>query len=1789
MATDHNFKVKNGLSVGNTEIIDSLGNIGAGGAADSSYDLKVHGLARFEGVANFTNNLQVGGLTVITSARNMQNIGNLNIGGYYAMDGVTIIDTSKNLTNIGTISSGAITSSGSLDVVNSSADSLIRIAHGAANTYDALLQFSGSASDITTEGAELWYDNGVGDFHIATTYNSADAAIRFHTRTAASKSTSNERFTITGDGNLQVADGKTLTLFNSSATSGGSVHLPRAGGITFYGNSDYHHGIVSRNVSGTSQDDIRINSYADVVINLDSNNNNSADADLIIGRHGSGTGTVSQLHRISGEQGTSSSYIGSNATYSRPLLEITTSATPTQIKITTNILYSGSGASTHAHSVTIRGFQYGSAQMADLQIGWHVYNNEFYNRTVVSSGSWAPTVTLAVENNKVVIHLASPGYWPKLYVESMYNAYGGSGQAIGWSWADAAISADANTPNQTVPYKSDFGNGVKIDSSGNFKVGSTTVINSNRRLTPAGIQMSADTGLYATNATLSYYSASNAVYLNGAGPSGWLRLNAAGSENDTNAINIFGSTAGANITFKTAGTQRMNIDSSGNLRWGSANTVILDASRNLSNIGTISSGEITSSGIAKFQRDVRSAGQVRATGWWNDAASTDYNGFAFEIGVSGGSAFALAYNRNTSTYGSMQFNANDFTFNNNIKMNGGYSFYMGTTSRFSSDNNGGFGINYGTTAGTATASLSIYNNTTATSQLFRDGSATFSGNVIVGNSANISMDANGNGQFEVEGSGYRGAIALDGNNMNIYHNSASRGITLGVNEQARLTINSSGNATFSGALYVNGGTTLYSGLDMYSTGSNNAYAHADARDSGNGARLHLFNRSNVHGYAAYYENWYDGSNYHSIGADGGRWKLSSGLDLSGTAKLTPSGYVNAPTGHAALNIGRAGTGETRAIDLWGSWSTGESKSITANYSTGVNDIVGQINFVHQPTANSSGSSIRFGKLYHGSTGTTYTMELHSESTTLSYLSMNSGMVQLGQDSTYSSSYGVIGFGGRTNGYNRIFGRTSTDDGLFLAAATGRKVFVRSNGNAGDDLTLGQDDSYTSYSAIGFGSQVQNGYNRVFGHKGTGDGLYLTSATGRGMYFRVNGSGSNSWQIRSDGSLAIGGSSGTVIMDQSRNLDNVATAHITGFTHIGNATAAGYATDDGSWGSRLNVSSTVHSKIEVSQEANSMRSHWYAHTGQDSIKFGTSTNHDVEIQRSGTTYLELRSDRVAVTGRLATESSSAAFDGVTIGSSTQSNYSNMVWYSNSGNAQIWKNGASGTNWSGARALNIYNSNGIIGFHPSATEEVVKIDSDGLHVNKSGDYISVPATSTRQKISLYGKSDPTYAIGMQSSVTFGGLNDWAMTFQFNNEDDRGFWWGDSVQDQSQGAMALTTNGKLTVANSIRVGYGESDTTTPGAAYDLDINGHGQVLGRFYAQDGLLKTNRRITTAQSVPIGHFSEGDQVFALDTTWTDEELRSYFNSNNVSWNADSTAPGGYAVYINGNVNVGGAYNSGFPYIPVDQDDLFYMECWIKNAGSGQTHYMGSNEYNQSFSSLGGHPGSYGYWTMSNTNPGTSWTKVTGYIGGFSAGTVGTFENGTKYWTPMALFNYGAGSGTRACYISGWKVIRVRHSGNRFFSGNLTLGSGSSTGVLKLKTYNDAASEYHVYNYNDDTFRINYNGSGGDEMIMNSSGSVTFSGNVTAYSDERLKSNVETLDGSKVLEMRGVSFIKDGEAGSGVIAQELEKVAPELVSEIGDFKSVSYGNLTGYLIEAIKEQQQKIEKLEELVEKLISEK
>ena len=99
------------------------------------------------------------------------------------------------------------------------------------------------------------------------------------------------------------------------------------------------------------------------------------------------------------------------------------------------------------------------------------------------------------------------------------------------------------------------------------------------------------------------------------------------------------------------------------------------------------------------------------------------------------------------------------------------------------------------------------------------------------------------------------------------------------------------------------------------------------------------------------------------------------------------------------------------------------------------------------------------------------------------------------------------------------------------------------------------------------------------------------------------------------------------------------------------------------------------------------------------------------------------------------------------------------------------------------------------------------------------------------------------------------------------------------------------------------------------------------------------------------------------------------------------------------------------------------------------------------------------------------------------------------------------------------------------------------------------------------------------------GTIRASADVIAFSDARVKTDVITIENAldKVKALRGVTYIRvdteDKSRKMGVIAQETEKVLPEVVQQDDNGRySVAYGNIVGVLIEAIKEQQLQIEEL-----------
>jgi hypothetical protein len=108
------------------------------------------------------------------------------------------------------------------------------------------------------------------------------------------------------------------------------------------------------------------------------------------------------------------------------------------------------------------------------------------------------------------------------------------------------------------------------------------------------------------------------------------------------------------------------------------------------------------------------------------------------------------------------------------------------------------------------------------------------------------------------------------------------------------------------------------------------------------------------------------------------------------------------------------------------------------------------------------------------------------------------------------------------------------------------------------------------------------------------------------------------------------------------------------------------------------------------------------------------------------------------------------------------------------------------------------------------------------------------------------------------------------------------------------------------------------------------------------------------------------------------------------------------------------------------------------------------------------------------------------------------------------------------------------------------------------------------------------------MRLESDGDLHVDGDVIAFSstiasDIALKENITTLPNAleTINRLRGVSFDwkrEDRGSSIGVIAQEVEKVFPELIDEhaLNGMKTVNYSALIGVLIEAVKELSDKVE-------------
>ena len=172
--------------------------------------------------------------------------------------------------------------------------------------------------------------------------------------------------------------------------------------------------------------------------------------------------------------------------------------------------------------------------------------------------------------------------------------------------------------------------------------------------------------------------------------------------------------------------------------------------------------------------------------------------------------------------------------------------------------------------------------------------------------------------------------------------------------------------------------------------------------------------------------------------------------------------------------------------------------------------------------------------------------------------------------------------------------------------------------------------------------------------------------------------------------------------------------------------------------------------------------------------------------------------------------------------------------------------------------------------------------------------------------------------------------------------------------------------------------------------------------------------------------------------------------------------------------------------------------------------------------------------------------------------------------------------------------------------NLVIYDGGAAGItIATGTTNQDCSIYFadsddndngklVYMTGNRQFRFYLDGSGSPVMQWNPDFSIYFNGNMysgggqySTGSDLRMKSNLVRFTGTldKLKQIVGYKFdITVPTTGAtipsaGVIAQDVEKVYPELVEEVEGYKHLQYNALIGVLVEAVKELTTKVETLE----------
>ena len=517
--------------------------------------------------------------------------------------------------------------------------------------------------------------------------------------------------------------------------------------------------------------------------------------------------------------------------------------------------------------------------------------------------------------------------------------------------------------------------------------------------------------------------------------------------------------------------------------------------------------------------------------------------------------------------------------------------------------------------------------------------------------------------------------------------------------------------------------------------------------------------------------------------------------------------------------------------------------------------------------------------------------------------------------------------------------------------------------------------------------------------------------------------------------------------------------------------------------------------------------------------------------------------------------------------------------------VYNNGAySGTGWiepsdlgvryanSAGSAPNGANSNSAYNVTPGEGHGIKFWNSDSYKISmgSSGLYQYGPVTDYSIKMQMDdGSPGRGFTWGRESYAPIAGLNATSGNMQiagtFNSSNFSGSSSGTNTGDQTNISGNAATATALTSMNISQFTNNSGYITSPGNITRLWAESH---AGDYYIRNNWTGTHWHITSNHGSGVRVAYADDAGYATSAGSAGSAGYARYLPNN--YNGDvRTNPQSYFDYQQGlNVAMTGAWS-------VWSDTL-----WINGYSGGDVpwmcalHFLRNSEPRMAISAQTREAAAYGTYyeviTAYNiASQSVSYASTAGNTNSISSAVGGSYT-----WTSTNYFrsNLGATSGA----LSSPPLQVYCTGGNSAFmsfhrSGNYAVNFGlDSDNVLRMGGWSASANRWQ----------------------LDMSGNMTVAGDVTAFSDARVKTNVQTIENAldKTLALRGVSYNRtdsdDTRTKIGVIAQETLEVVPEVVNQdASGMYNVSYGNMTALLIEAIKEQQAQIEDLKLEVKKL----